>query len=378
MKKIAALLTAFMTLMSLAACSDTAKDDNLFAENNTADLIGDIDKSNTKDGIVSVIESVPVETMIIVDNVWSMITEEELYDECEVIADVTINSLEEVGIPYTCMGAEGIAYKTLAAVSLNTIYYSDYENISQEFIVAIPNSSHHCYEDFPETAVGERCILFISSTNGVEDSLKIYNYADYYLSHPANIINIDGLECTADNIFSAYSSSSALEISGRCSMPLNDFENTLIARINEKNKEYGNQDNNSNVSLGEKSILEISDTNDFTITAEKASPTGIEMKISNNSPKTLYWGSWFTVEKKENDGWYELNLLELEGNDVKRAWTDILAFLDSNETRNIEQQWENGYGELPKGDYRIVKDFFFDVRNQDEKIYVACEFSIEE
>ena len=36
-------------------------------------------------------------------------------------------------------------------------------------------------------------------------------------------------------------------------------------------------------SLGNESTLEISVTNDFTISAEKISPTGIEMKISNNS-----------------------------------------------------------------------------------------------
>ena len=129
-------------------------------------------------------------------------------------------------------------------------------------------------------------------------------------------------------------------------------------------------------SLGNESTLEISVTNDFTISAEKISPTGIEMKISNNSSQTLYWGSWFTVEKKENDVWYEVNLLELEDG-AERVWTSELAFLDGNVTRNIEHQWENGYGALPKGDYRIVKDFFWDYRKQDEKIYVACEFTVE-
>lgn len=129
--------------------------------------------------------------------------------------------------------------------------------------------------------------------------------------------------------------------------------------------------------IGEKSILEISDTNDFTLTVEEVSPIGIEIKISNNSPKTLFWGSWFVIEKKVNENWFEVIQLKMEDNGAKRSWTNTLAFLDSNETRIIEQQWENGYGELPKGDYRIIKDFFFDERNQDEKIYVACEFSIE-
>lgn len=129
--------------------------------------------------------------------------------------------------------------------------------------------------------------------------------------------------------------------------------------------------------IGEKSMLEISVTDDFTISTEEAYPTGIKMKISNNSSKTLYWDSWFTLEKKENDNWYEVKLLELEGSDIDRTWTSYLAYLNKDETRTIECKWDNGYGELSNGNYRIVKEFFFDERNQDEKIYIACEFSIE-
>lgn len=243
MKKIAAFLTAFVTLMSLTACSDTAKNDNLFTENDisaisvqdTADTVSEIDKSNTeKNGDADVTE------IVYADAIWTEPDEEEMYNDCDVIADVTIKSLEEIAIPYTFMGAEGTSYETLAAVSVNKIYYSAEENISQEFIVAIPNSSYDaCNEDFPKTEIGESCIFFISSTEGIEDSLKIYNYADYYLGHPADIININGLECNADEIFSDYSGSSAPVVKNgmntrRYSMLLSDFENTLIEKINEK------------------------------------------------------------------------------------------------------------------------------------------------
>lgn len=129
--------------------------------------------------------------------------------------------------------------------------------------------------------------------------------------------------------------------------------------------------------IGEKSMLEILVTDDFTINIEKVYPTSIEMKISNNSSKTLYWDSWFTLERKENDNWYEVKLLDLESDDIVRGWTGPLAYLNEDETRTIECKWDNGYGELSKGNYRIVKEFFYDQRNQDEKIYVACEFSIE-
>ncbi len=129
--------------------------------------------------------------------------------------------------------------------------------------------------------------------------------------------------------------------------------------------------------IGEKSLLEISISDDFKMSVGSVSPTGIEIKVSNNSSKTLYWGSWFALEKKENNNWYEVTPTKLKNNETTIAWTNSLAFLNSFETINIDQQWEYGYGKLSKGDYRIVKYFFFDERNQDEKIYVACEFSIE-
>lgn len=243
MKKFAAFLTAFMTLMSLAACSDTTEDDNLLAENDisttsaqeTADTVSEIEESDTEKN-----DDAGVTEIVYVEAIWAAPVEEEMYNDCDVIADVTIKSLEEIAIPYTYMGAEGTDYNTLATVSVNKIYYSAEENISQEFIVAIPNSSYYaCNEDFPKTEIGESCIFFISSTEGIEDSIKIYNYADYYLGHPADIININGLECDADKIFSHYSDNSVPVVKNemntmRCSMPLSDFEDTLIAKINEK------------------------------------------------------------------------------------------------------------------------------------------------
>ena len=260
MKKIAAFLTAFITLMSLTACSDTAKDDNLLAENDisttsaqdTADTVSEIEESDTEKT-----DDTDVTEIVYVDACWLAADEEEMYNDCDVIADVTIKSLEEIAISYTFMDTECTSYKTLATVSVNKIYYSSEENISQEFIVSIPNSSYEFHEDFPKTEIGESCIFFISSTVGLNDSVKLYNYADYYLGHPADIININGLECDADEIFAHYSDNSVPVIkvpdiellegeeldpeyqshglnTGRCSMPLSDFEDTLIAKINEK------------------------------------------------------------------------------------------------------------------------------------------------
>ncbi|MCC8043166.1 MAG: hypothetical protein LIO69_06640 [Oscillospiraceae bacterium] len=132
--------------------------------------------------------------------------------------------------------------------------------------------------------------------------------------------------------------------------------------------------------LGDKSTLEISDTDDFTMTAENVSPLGVEIKVSNNSERTLYRGSWYVLEKEENNEWFEVllpNLDDLESANIKRVWTNSLEFLESGETRSIEMQWDNSYGELPNGHYRVVKEYFFNEMKQDDTIYVACEFDVE-
>lgn len=286
MKKAAACLAAIMTLLSLTACSDTRKDGNLFDENKSAAVTQttenngnnstkQIDESSTekngniiyKNNNVVVTKFEPLVSPNIVCNLWDMPTESAMYSNCDIIADVTIKSLEEVAISYTFMGTECTSYKTLADVSVNTKYYSADENINQEFTVAIPNSSYSFDESFPKIAIGERCILFISDTEELDDSLELDKYADYYLSSPADIININGDECQANNIFASYSNSTVsasnetnaellegefliendeavyftngneVAISTeQCVMPFADFESTLIAKINENTR----------------------------------------------------------------------------------------------------------------------------------------------
>lgn len=277
MKKTSLCLAALMAVLSLSACSDTTKNGKLFAENDLINTSTEYSKSDVASSVKQVDESMadnniifrnsnvvvtklePLATPNIVCNIWDMPTETDLYNDCDVIADVTITSLEEVAITYTFMGTECTSYETLATVSVNNIYYSTDESVSQEITIAIPNTSYFFDEDFPETTIGERCILFFSDTNRLNDSLELYNYADYYLSSPAHIININGSECKANKVFASYSSNavsvqSVIDISDdlhgeeklitydgdgivateQFTMPFEDFENMLKAKINEK------------------------------------------------------------------------------------------------------------------------------------------------
>ena len=100
------------------------------------------------------------------------------------------------------------------------------------------------------------------------------------------------------------------------------------------------------------------------------------MEISNKNSNTVFWGQWFAVEKCDNNTWYQLQEIELEEN-VEFIWDDILYSLQGTEVTTESVKWSNYYGNLSKGNYRIIKAFYFDERKPDEKIYVACEFTIE-
>ena len=49
----------------------------------------------------------------------------------------------------------------------------------------------------------------------------------------------------------------------------------------------------------------------------------------------------------------------------------------SKETKEIELNWENGYGKLSKGNYRIIKSIDIEKENEIfETFYISAEFTI--
>lgn len=250
------ILAAALILFTLTACSDKS-DGNAFTEEVTVteNTEASSEEVTSESDNASPDESEEqTEEVFIQDDIWSLPDENELYD-CDIIADFTIISTEDISISYTFMGVECTSYKTLVTVRPNKVYYSRDTGSSEEYVVAIPDMSRTAEDDFPKIQEGERCILFITSTSGLNDSLELDKYAGYYLSSPAHIVNISGNECTAySELFYGYSGNSAYipdhenelpegEVltednvqykSERCSMPFEDFENTLTEKIYEK------------------------------------------------------------------------------------------------------------------------------------------------
>lgn len=82
------------------------------------------------------------------------------------------------------------------------------------------------------------------------------------------------------------------------------------------------------------------------------SPTGLMLIINNNSDDfDFVYGGEYSIETYTTDQWEELPTL----ND--HAVFTIAYIVHPDSSKNFEIEWEWIYGELPSGNYRIVKKF---------------------
>lgn len=152
----------------------------------------------------------------------------------------------------------------------------------------------------------------------------------------------------------------------------------IILFFNGCNVIEGNENEVSDMktTIGIESTFDISENSNILLSVKYADNNCLELEIENNTSSTVFWGQWYVIEKLENNSWYQLQEIELENN-IIFGWEDILYSLKESDITIENENWSDYYGSLPKGNYRIIKSFFFDERKQDENIYVACEFSIE-
>lgn len=111
------------------------------------------------------------------------------------------------------------------------------------------------------------------------------------------------------------------------------------------------------------------------LTADNITPTGMTLKCSqlgNKISDELYTGSRFVVEKwTQKDGWKEVNTTK------EVAWTGEAWIVPLNDTVEWEVSWDWLYGKLPKGKYRIGKEFMgIKENNQSQQVVYYAEFGI--
>ena len=100
--------------------------------------------------------------------------------------------------------------------------------------------------------------------------------------------------------------------------------------------------------------------------------TGATIIITDKSNIRYVYGEEFRIDRKENDNWTELI--------GTPNFNEPAYYVNSNGILELEQDWSGIYGDLKKGEYRLVKSIFPDLDKsitEDDKLYIFVEFVIE-
>lgn len=120
------------------------------------------------------------------------------------------------------------------------------------------------------------------------------------------------------------------------------------------------------------SDIKISNPDDvsFFVKEETLKNTGATLVLENNSDKLLRYDEVYEIEVKKNDKWHKIN--------VELYFNEPLWGVNPKSKDEIDLNWEYGYGKLTPGEYRIIKEVFFEFDSvQEPEFYIAAEFVIE-
>ncbi len=112
-----------------------------------------------------------------------------------------------------------------------------------------------------------------------------------------------------------------------------------------------------------KPLKEINPEMEMKVIEESITRTGANFLVIHNTQNFSY-GKDFTICKKDNGVWKELAPLDFD-----YVVIDI-AYISTESPCEIKVNWEDLYGKLPNGEYKIVKQYSIDK-------YYSAEFSIE-
>ena len=122
--------------------------------------------------------------------------------------------------------------------------------------------------------------------------------------------------------------------------------------------------------IGNKSDIKISQ-NDVIMTIKEGTLTNksATLILTNNSDKNFQYGTPYEIEIKKDGEWHKIN--------VELNFTMPAFQLSAKENKEIEINWENGYGKLEKGTYRIIKEIDYEYEEGKYKSFnIAVEFTI--
>lgn len=98
-------------------------------------------------------------------------------------------------------------------------------------------------------------------------------------------------------------------------------------------------------------------------------PSSASIIILDNNDNPYAYDEWFKIDRKVNNKWEEVN--QINNNYIVR---DIAYDIRKNKKLETTVKWGDLYGELKKGEYRLVKKVY---DNDGNDIYISTEFIIE-
>lgn len=109
------------------------------------------------------------------------------------------------------------------------------------------------------------------------------------------------------------------------------------------------------------------------LTAESITPTGGEFVLSNDSAEPYSYTGFYYLDMRTDEGWGYM-----KPTDDSLIFTLLNQKLYMMDSYTLSYNWSRAFGELPAGEYRLVKEIIpFEGNSVEEKFYVSCEFTIE-
>ncbi len=140
-----------------------------------------------------------------------------------------------------------------------------------------------------------------------------------------------------------------------------------------------NQNSGKANAAGESEIV-ISDVITMTIKEGTLTNKGVTVILSSNTDDEYIYGEGFFLEVMKDGKWKKLEL-------ISEFAVNLVAFhlegkMGKGSTAEQQIYWERAYGELPAGEYRLVKDVVAEKdtpldKDFSARKYIAVEFTIE-
>ena len=121
-------------------------------------------------------------------------------------------------------------------------------------------------------------------------------------------------------------------------------------------------------------LVDVNVRNDLgvSLTAESITPAGGEFVLSNESAEPYSYTGWYALNMRTDEGWGNM-----KSTDDSLIFTLLLQKLYMLDSYTLSYNWSNAFGELPAGEYRLVKEIVpYEGNSVEEAFYVTCEFTI--